>query len=130
MKKITIILAVLLVISLGAGIYFFVSAQNLKADLNASRNENAALEAKISKSLAYAETFDILMWGGWKAAGITPRFQFDNDTAALLELKNRIKNLNDSELATYEQDLEKTGSQTAVFQTMDYLLGVIQKSLK
>ena len=125
--KVTIILLVLLVVSLGAGVYFFMS---LNSEVQTLKSDNAVLQAKISKGLAYTEAFDILMWGGWKAAGLTPRFQFADDTAALMELENRLNNLGDAELSAYEKEIKETGSDVTVVKAMDYLLGAIEKSLK
>lgn len=128
--KVTIILLVLLVASLGAGVYFFMSLQTANSEVQTLKSDNAVLQAKISKGLAYAEAFDILMWGGWKASGLTLRFQFADDTDALLELKNRLNDLGDAELIAYEKEIEKTGSDVAVVKAMDYFLGAIEKSLK
>lgn len=130
LTKVTIILLVLLVVSLGAGVYFFISLQTANSKVQTLENEKAVLQAKIDKGLAYAETFDVLMWGAWSAAGLTPRFQFADNTEALLELKNRLNNLGDAELSAYEKEIEKTGGDVAVVKAMDYLLGAIEKSLK
>ncbi len=129
-SKINIILIILLVVIAGAGVYLFMSLQTANSEVQTLKSDNAALQAKIVKGLAYTEAFDILMYGGWKASGLTPRFEFSDDTAALVELRNRITNLGDAELEAYEKEIEKTGSDAAVLKAMDYFLGAIEKSLK
>ncbi len=129
-SKISIILVILLIIIAGAGVYLFMSLQTANSEVQTLKSDNAALQAKIDKGLAYVETLDVLMYGGWKASGITPRFEFSDNTEALLALKNRISNLGDAELDAYEKEIEKTGSDVAVLKALDYLLGAIEKTLK
>jgi len=129
-SKISVILVILVIVILGAGVYLFMSLQTANEKIQTLENEKAALQAKIDKGLAYAEVFDVLMWSGWKASGLTLRFQFDNDVDALVDLESRIKSLNDTELEKYQKEIKKMGDDTSVVKAMDYLLGAIEKSLK
>lgn len=127
------ILGVLLIVTVVLGVYFYTSGQSkiktLQTELDKAQSENKNLKDAKAKGLAYAEYADVLIWPALKDIGATPRFNFKDNVAWLLELENRIKNLNDSELEDYLGQI-KANDQDGFILSVDRALGGIETVLK
>jgi len=138
-----LILAVLLVIIFGSGIYCFAANQKLQtvlkeaerkieglnSEIQTLRNEKSLLETKISKGLAYTEYLDIFLWPVFVESGITPPFKFSDEVEWILELRKRSEQLNDKQLRYHLEMFEKDGD-IAFDRMFNYILDAVEKSLR
>ena len=86
-------------------------------------------EEKRTEALAYAEYMDILMYPPWKQAKLTPRFDFEDDSEWIMELKSRTSEMGDAELSNYAKELEER-REFAMERLWYYCLDRIEKALK
>ena len=86
-------------------------------------------EEKRAQALAYAEYLDILMYSLWEEAGLTPRFEFEDDSEWIMELKSRTSDMGDTELSNYAKELEER-REFAMERLWFYCLDKIEKALK
>jgi len=137
---ITVILTVLLVISVGLGIYFYTNSQNKLRDMQVELNktkleiqnleqEKTVLKDKTDKALLYIEYLDLIVYPILKDAGISSRVKFDNDMSWLLEVEKRAASFNNSKLNDYLARL-KSHDDKAFGLMMDLILGEVEKILK
>ena len=91
--------------------------------------DKEAAEEKRAEALAYAEYLDILMYQLWKEAGLTPRFEFEDDSEWIMELKSRTDDMGDTELSNYAKELEER-HEFAMERLWYYCLDRIEKALK
>jgi len=86
-------------------------------------------EEKHAEALAYAEYMDILMYQLWKEAKLTPRFDFEDDSEWIMELRSRTSDMGDVELGNYAKELEER-REFAMERIWYYCLDRIEKALK
>ncbi|MBA7714763.1 hypothetical protein ES703_123795 [subsurface metagenome] len=86
-------------------------------------------EEKRTEAVAYAEYMDILMYPLWKEAKLTPRFDFEDDSEWMMELKSRTSDIGDVELGNYAKELEER-SEFAMERLWYYCLDRIENALK
>jgi len=84
---------------------------------------------KSTEALAYAEYMDILMYQLWKEAKLTPRFDFEDDSEWIAELRSRTSEMGDAELSNYATGLEER-REFAMERLWYYCLDRIEKALK
>jgi len=141
---IVIILAALVVVSLGAAVYFFTINQKMQVGLKQMQTQlaglttqvqtlttqNAATQVKLTKALGYVEYLDVMLWSAWKQMNITPRFNFDNEVSYMLDLQNRSRALNDTQLSNLLQSFATQQGDVVFTQTLNYIIQQITNSLK
>ena len=86
-------------------------------------------EEKRAEALAYAEYMDILMYQLWKEAKLTPRFEFEDDSEWIMELRSRTSDMGDVELSNYAKELEER-REFAMERIWYYCLDRIEKALE
>jgi len=141
---IVIILAALVIVSLGAAVYFFTINQKMETGIKQMQTQlagltmqvqtlttqNAATQAKLAKALGYVEYLDVMLWSAWKQMNITPRFNFDNEVSYMLDLQSRSKALNDTQLSNLLQSFGTQQGDVVFTQTLNYIIQQITNSLK
>ena len=86
-------------------------------------------EEKRAEALAYAEYMDIIMYQLWKEAKLTPRFEFEDDSEWIAEMRSRTSDMGDVELSNYAKELEER-REFAMERIWYYCLDRIEKALK
>lgn len=99
-----------------------------QAQTQSLQSDKEVIEGKRAEALAYAEYLDIIMYPVWKDAGITPRFDFEDDIEWLLELRSRASEMEDEKLTGYVIELGE-GSQTAMNDLWNYCLERMEQAL-
>ena len=110
--------------------------QSLQADLAKAQaqiqplpDDKEAAEEKLAEALAYVEYMDIVMYPIWKSAGLTPRFDFEDDMEWMMELRGRADDMGDAELSNYLEELLE-GDEEAMLRLCHYCLDRIEEALK
>ena len=99
-----------------------------QAQIQSLRGSKTA-EEKLAEALAYVEYLDIVMYPVWKQAGLTPRFDFEDELEWLIEIKNRTDNMGDAKLGDYFEAL-KGGDEAAMNLIWRHCFDIIEKALK
>jgi len=132
-NSLTPILGVLLIIAVVLGVYFYINGQNkiktLQADLDKAQSEVKTLKDAKAKGLSYAEYADVLIWPALKEIGATPRFSFKDEIKWMVELENRVNNLNDPKLSE-SLEMVKNDESEGFLLSISQVLGEIEKALK
>jgi len=134
------ILAILLVIVLGAGVYFYTNVQgklkmlptelgNLQSQVQTLNLEKTDLETKIAQGLAYVEYLDVLLWPMFEEAGITPKFDFSDPMQYLSDVEQRAKTLDD-EILIDNLNKIKAGDSKGFNASLIRVLAKLEESLK
>ena len=98
-----------------------------QGQIQSLQGDKEAVEEKRAEALAYAEFVDVAMYPVWKEAGLTPRFEFEDDVDWLVELTNRASDMEDTKLSSYIKKLDEAATFSAL---SDYCLDRIEKALK
>lgn len=139
-NSLIVILVILLILSVGMAIYFYINSQSkikeLQAELNEAKLETQdikekklALERKNAEGLAYIEYLNVVISPFLRDSGVTPRFLFDNDMKWLLEVEKRTESFNSSELNNHLDKL-KSHDQRAFGLMLNWVLGKAEETLK
>jgi len=134
------ILAILLVIVLGAGVYFYTNVQgklkmlqtelgNLQSQVQTLNLGKTDLETKIAQGLAYVEYLDVLLWPMFEEAGITPKFDFSDPMQYLSDVEQRAKTLDD-EILIDNLNKIKAGDSKGFNASLIRVLAKLEESLK
>ena len=112
-KGIVVILVVLLIISIGFGIYSFQKSvkteKSLQVQIDTLTGENGALRQKIAQGLAYAKALDVLYEPVRKQMSLPTRYNL-SDMEWMSEFSNTTKAAGDDTLSYLFQDIQKGGS--------------------
>ena len=100
-----------------------------QAQIQSLQSDGGVAGEKCIEALAYAEYLDILMYQLWKEAKLTPRFDFEDDSEWMMELKSRADDIGDAELSNYAKELEER-HEFAMERLWFYCLDRIEKALK
>lgn len=118
---IVVVLVVLLIATIGGGIYLFSKNTQLQ-------NENKALQQKITKGLAYSQALNLLFEPGRVQAGLSQTEPLD----WMNDFTKAIKSTGDSKLEDFLSKITKGGTEgeTVSLQFMYYAASQIVNSLK
>jgi len=128
---IVVVLLVLLIAAIGGGWFFWQGKAKLQGEVKALESEKVALQNKIEKGLAYAESLDILLEPARKQAGL-PVKQDLSEEELLLKLTDAIQATADSKLQENLATMKKGGNaaQTATISFMEHTVSAIVDTLK
>jgi hypothetical protein len=124
-KNISVLVLVILLVA------SIVWAWTLKEGNAKLVSEKTALQTKIDKSLAYAESLDILFDPGRAQAGLSTRYNL-SETETLTKLTDKVQATGDSELQTTLNTLKAggAGATAASVHFMEYAVSAIVDTLK
>jgi len=132
---IVLILAVLLIISIGFGVYSFQKSVKLEKLLQTKvqtlEGEKGALQQKLDKGLAYAESLDLLYEPVRKGMGLPTRYNI-SDVEWVSEFSRVTKAVGDDTLDGLLQEIQAGGSEAsmATVRFMERAISGIADSLK
>lgn len=98
-----------------------------QAQIQSLQTDIEAADQKSAEALAYTEFLDVLLYPAYKQAGITPRFNFEDDVKWFVELTNRATDIGDSKLSDYVGELDK---ESTMYEVWDYCFEKIENLLK
>lgn len=126
-----VVLVVLLIVGLGWGWLSWQGKVKLQREVKTLDSENLALQNKIEKGLAYAESLDLLLEPARKQAGLPVKEDL-SDEELLLKLTDAIEATADSKLQDNLAAMKKGGSaaQAATILFMEHVASAIVDTLK
>ncbi len=133
MKKniVIVILVILLVASIGWGVFVQQQKTKLQAENQTLTQEKVALQTKNEKGLAYAKSLDLLMEPARQQAGLPTKKELTGEEF-LLDLTEATQATADSELQSNLDSIKKGGDEAsqATFLFMEHTASAIVEALE
>ena len=129
---IVVVLVVLLIAVIGWGWSLQQGKAKLQGQIQRLDNEKGALQTKINKGLAYAETLDILFDPARAQGGLPTRYNLSSEEETISKLSDKVKATGDSKLQDYLNIMKEGGDEasTATVSFMYYTPAAIVDILK